>query len=53
VLLILLGLGFGFVFLPSQRSFYGGLMLFTVLALPMLLSGIALLVPGHRQEPAD
>lgn len=52
VLLILIGLGFGFFFVRSQRNFYAGVLLFTVLALPMLLSGIALLLPGQKQEHA-
>ncbi len=50
LLLILIGLGFGFVFVRGQRNFYAGVMLFTVLALPMLLSGLALLLPEQKQE---
>ncbi|NLP11283.1 hypothetical protein GX408_12885, partial [bacterium] len=52
MLLILIGLGFGLVFVRNQRSFYTGLILFTVLALPVLLSGIALLLPGPKPEQA-
>jgi hypothetical protein len=50
VLFILLGVASLVTVVAMQKNFYGGLLIFSVMSLPLILCGIALLVPKEKME---
>ncbi len=50
VLLVVLGCASTYIFVIKQKTLYTGLLMFAVLALPMILSGMALLAPKVKTD---